>query len=302
MALVRYGGGVVQMSGSIGGDTFARNRFGNYVRPRTKPTNPNTAGQVQIRSCVSFLTESWSDDLSSGQRADWGVYASNVPMKNRLGETVKLSGFNHFIRSNTVRKMQHLTIIEEAPTEFTLANKDAFFAVDLDESPQKITVTLDYAMEWLSETGAFMHIRQGLPQNGSRNFFGGPYRNVGVILGSGTPWDEPVPFTPVFTLGEGQRCWISGRIHRLDGRVSELMYANAIVHSQAPGEVPMLIGSTQAEAEILLANAQLILGVVTTAHSETVPVDLIISSDPVAHTRLEIGDPVNIVVSLGPAV
>ncbi|GAI52198.1 unnamed protein product, partial [marine sediment metagenome] len=46
--------------------------------------------------------------------------------------------------------------------------------------------------------------------------------------------------------------------------------------------------------------AQLILGVVTTANDPVVPIDHIISSDPVAHTRLEIGDPVNIVVSLGP--
>ncbi|GAI58374.1 unnamed protein product, partial [marine sediment metagenome] len=39
MALVKYGGGITQMSGSIAGNTFARNRYGNYVRSRTKPIN-----------------------------------------------------------------------------------------------------------------------------------------------------------------------------------------------------------------------------------------------------------------------
>ncbi|MBA7611859.1 hypothetical protein ES703_19090 [subsurface metagenome] len=142
-----------------------------------------------------------------------------------------------------------------------------------------------------------------IPQQGTRNFFAGPYRNVGVILGSGTPWDAPVPFTPVFTMGAGQRQWVSGRIHRLDGRVSELFYANAIVHSQKVGEVPNLLGMTEAEAVAALTapTVQLVLGTVTTENHETVPVDKIISSDPVAHTYLNAGDPVNIVVSLGPA-
>jgi len=70
-----------------------------------------------------------------------------------------------------------------------------------------------------------------------------------------------------------------------------------------PGMVPDLIGSTQAQAGIKLIDpeCQLVLGDVTTANSETVAVDLIISSDPAAGTELTIGDAVAIEVSLGPA-
>ncbi|GAH13494.1 unnamed protein product, partial [marine sediment metagenome] len=50
MSLVKYGGGIVQMSGSIAGNTFARNRYGNYVRARTKPINPNSDRQVVVRA------------------------------------------------------------------------------------------------------------------------------------------------------------------------------------------------------------------------------------------------------------
>ncbi|MBA7690672.1 hypothetical protein ES703_99203 [subsurface metagenome] len=301
--LIKFGGGIVGMSGSIAGNTFARNRSGNYMRARTKPVNPNTSRQVQMRSVIAYLAEYWEDTITTQQRADWGVYASNVAMKNGLGETIYLSGYNHFIRSNSVRHMQHLTIIAAAPTNFSLADKDAFFALDADSSPQTLTITLNYGMDWNSETGAFMHIRQGRPQQGTRNFFAGPYRNVGVILGSGTPWDAPVPFTPVFTIAAGQHQWVSGRIHRLDGRVSEMFYADAIVHGQAIGEVPNLLGMTEVEAVALLTSpeVQLILGTITTENHATVPVDRIISTDPVAHTRLNAGDPVNLVVSLGPA-
>ncbi|GAH50296.1 unnamed protein product, partial [marine sediment metagenome] len=48
MALVKLGGGIVQISGSIAGNTFARNRFGNYMRSRTKPVNPNSTRQTDI--------------------------------------------------------------------------------------------------------------------------------------------------------------------------------------------------------------------------------------------------------------
>ncbi len=70
-----------------------------------------------------------------------------------------------------------------------------------------------------------------------------------------------------------------------------------------PGMVPDLIGATQAEAGIKLIDpeCQLILGGVTTANSETVAADLIISTDPVADTDLAPGSPVDIVISLGPA-
>lgn len=309
MALVKYGAGIVQISGSIAGDVHARNASGNYIRPRTKPTNPNTAPQVRARSILSFLTEYWNSDLSAAQRTAWGTYAANVAMKNRLGETIHLSGFNHFIRSNSVRKWHGNVIsgdeaqrtIKDGPVIFTLPDKDPTVSVDLDVSPHQIAITFDIARDWCTESFAFMCMRQGLPQNPTRNFYAGPWTSCLIILGNPGGLVSPLNMLPFHPLAIGQRCWCSFRISRFDGRLSDMFYANAIVHGQLPGEVPNLLGQTQAAAEELLAAAALVLGEVTTEHSDTVPVDLIISSDPVAHTRLNPGDPVNIVISLGPA-
>lgn len=299
MALVRFGGGIVQMSGSIAGDTFARNRYGNYNRARTKPTNPNTWGQVKIRASISYLSEYWFDSLSAAERAAWATYAANVAMKNKLGETIHLSGFNHFIRCNSNRNFNAQTVIDAAPVIFDLAAKDETISIDCDESPQTITVTFDLGRDWLSETGAYMHLRQGLPQNGSRTFFAGPWRHVGVILGSSSPWTTPVPFTPVIAMASGQRQWCAFRISRLDGRLSEIFIASAIVHGSSPGEVPNLLGNTQEQAIAALTNVQLILGNVTTVINNNVPIDHIISSFPVAHEKPGVGSAVDLVISLG---
>lgn len=71
-----------------------------------------------------------------------------------------------------------------------------------------------------------------------------------------------------------------------------------------PGIVPDVTGLLQLAAIQLLSGgeAQLSLGNTTTENSETVSVGLVISSSPVAGTQLAIGDPVDIVVSLGPAI
>lgn len=71
-----------------------------------------------------------------------------------------------------------------------------------------------------------------------------------------------------------------------------------------PGMVPNIVGLTQAAGTALIthAEAQLVLGNITTENSSTVPVDKIINSDPIAGTQLAIGAAVNILVSLGPAV
>lgn len=69
-----------------------------------------------------------------------------------------------------------------------------------------------------------------------------------------------------------------------------------------PGMVPELAGLTQEAATKLLKGpeCQLTLGDVTTNYSETVPVDIIISSDPVKDTQLKKKAKVNIAISLGP--
>lgn len=69
-----------------------------------------------------------------------------------------------------------------------------------------------------------------------------------------------------------------------------------------PGMVPNVVGLTQEAANAALTDpeAQLKLGTVTTNYSETVPANMIISSDPVEGTQLKKKAAVNIMVSLGP--
>jgi len=227
MALVEYGNGILQMSGSIAGNTYARNRFGNYVRAKTKPINPNSALQQVVRAAVAYLTDRWSQTLTDVQRTAWKLYADSVLMKNRLGKTIHLTGFNHYIRSNANAIRIGLTPVDDGPTVFELPAKDPTFAITISEATQNITATFDDTMDWASETGGIIYMFQGQPQNAQRNFFAGPWRFWTAVEGVNPgPAATPKIAAAVFAVAELQRVWVSARIKRADGRLSEVFRAD----------------------------------------------------------------------------
>lgn len=225
MAQVKFGGGVTAISGSIAGSTFGRNRFGFYIRPRTKPVNPNSAGQAGIRSAMSYLTAYWHATLTPAQRVAWTTYAAAVAMKNRLGETIYLTGFNHFIRSNAELVNRSLTLVADGPTVLALPEKDPTIAATGAASTQLVSVAFDVLLDWIDEDDSYMMVYQGVPQLATRNFFGGPWRYMDKIEGDSiTPPTSPVTMTAPFTLVEDQKVWCYARIVRADGRVTMPIY------------------------------------------------------------------------------
>ncbi|GAI82401.1 unnamed protein product, partial [marine sediment metagenome] len=124
MALAKYGGGLIELRGSIAGNTYSRNRYGAYVRARTKPINPDTPLQTQVRSALAWSVEHWFSSASPDQRIAWGDYADKVNMLNKLGEVMRLSGYNHFVRSNSIRKRNADTIVLPGPTIFNVPEHD----------------------------------------------------------------------------------------------------------------------------------------------------------------------------------
>ena len=221
MALVKFGGGVVGMAGSIGGTTFSRNRGGSYARARTKPINPNTDRQQAIRASMAEMTQRWADTLTAGQLTACNLYGANVVMTNRLGESINLSGFNHYIRSNVIKAAHASPEIDSGPVIFEIPEADPVFSVTASEATQNISITLNPALPWNNEDGALCWLFQGAPQNAQRNFFGGPWRYIGVVSGDlAAPPAYPLDKPAIFPIAEGQRDWVYARIQRADGRLS----------------------------------------------------------------------------------
>jgi len=230
MALIKFGSGISAMSGAVGGVVYAKNRYGNYARNWAKPVNPNTSRQAAVRNTMAQLVQAWKDTLTETQRYQWNVYASNVQVKNRLGEDIYLSGFNQFCRSNLSILNAGLTQVDGGPGILSLPNTDISLATAYAAGAQQVSVTFDDTLDWLDEAGGAMLIYVGQPVSESKSFFAGPYRYAGSIEGDDTtPPTTPAVISTPFVVQAGQKLWTRARIVRADGRLSNFFQPSTAV-------------------------------------------------------------------------
>ncbi len=227
---IKLGAGLVDARGSISGMTVSRNSAGLYARARVKPVNPNTTRQDDVRSGVAVATARWSETLNEASRVLWNEYAALVAMKNKLGDTIFNSGFNHYVRSNAFRMSLGFAAIDAAPSIGELPAQDPSISIAPAASSQQLELTFDNSMSWANETGGVLFVHQGRPQNPQRYYFGGPWRWLMCIGGDDTtPPTSPDPAPAVYHITELQRQWLYCRIQRADGRLSEPFRAEAFV-------------------------------------------------------------------------
>lgn len=226
MALIVLAGGE-QRSGSAGGITYSRNRFGAYMRNRAVPVNPNTDRQVVVRNFVRSLSIAWENTLSQADRDKWETYATNIVWQNKLGQSVLLTGLNHYIRSNVPRLQAGMSQVNSAPSIFNLGTAELALGCTASEATQQASAAFDNSAGWATEDGAAELFYAGIPRNAAIKFFGGPWRLLGSALGDsiGAP-ATPAVFDWAWPFGDGQRLWLRTRITRADGRLSEFARVN----------------------------------------------------------------------------
>lgn len=225
MAQVKYGAGIVQMSGSIAGNTYARNRFSNYVRPRTKPVNPKSQRQTAARVIMMYLAEQWRESpMTDVIRTAWQTYSDSVNWQNKLGEQVTLTGFNMFIRGNAALQNVGAALVTAAPADLGLPPGDPAFVIsNVTAAGQTFDLAFDDGFDWCGEDDAYFIVYQGKPVSSSHNFFGGPFRRCAYIEGNtAVPVTSPQAALPNigFPLVLGQKIWWEAAIVRADARIS----------------------------------------------------------------------------------
>ena len=228
--LIKLGDIVGQASGSLRSNTYSHNRFGAYVRNRTIPVNPQSARQSTVRTLMQSLTNLWGGTLTSEQRAQWATYGDNVEVINRLGDTVKLTGLNHYVRSNLPRLVAELARVDDGPVIFSLPETDETAAASYTADDQETAIVFDDAMDYIDEDGAALLVYTGTPVNPSINFFNGPFRFTDSIDGdSASPLTSPQDLASPFTFQEAQQVFSRFRITLADGRLSNFFRLGAAI-------------------------------------------------------------------------
>lgn len=92
---------ISNISGSIGGVTFATGSNGLYVRSKSRGANRNTAIQQDRRYNLASYAANWRG-LTDAERTSWIEAAYQFPYVDSLGVTKRYTGYQLYIKTNMV--------------------------------------------------------------------------------------------------------------------------------------------------------------------------------------------------------
>jgi len=104
----------VPRSGSYQGITSSRNRYGQYVRTRATPVNPNSSFQGTVRARMSANAAAWRD-LTGVQREGWATLGASMTRTDAIGQTYDLTGFQAFCSVNNNNLAAGNATVDDAP-------------------------------------------------------------------------------------------------------------------------------------------------------------------------------------------
>lgn len=104
----------IPKSGSVAGQTNSRNRFGQYIRSRAIPVNPNSSAQGQMRARFGDNSQAWRS-LTDAQRAGWSDLGLQLQRTDALGQTYTLTGLQAYIAINNNNLDAGSAVVSAAP-------------------------------------------------------------------------------------------------------------------------------------------------------------------------------------------
>jgi hypothetical protein len=103
----------VPQSGSYAGNTHSHNRAGQYRRNRRSPVQPvGTGRRAFIRGNLTAASQGWNA-LTGAERASWSSFADSHPITDSLGQSIKLTGQQMYVRVGA----SLLNVAQSLPTD-----------------------------------------------------------------------------------------------------------------------------------------------------------------------------------------
>lgn len=228
----------VPQSGSQANTVASRNRFGQYLRTRAIPTNPNSIGQSLARTTMATLASLWGN-IKPSERLAWEDCARRFPKTDSLGQTIVLSGFQQFIRSNSA-----LTFVGASGTGLVPLPDTPFSATNIQPTVSTVatkTFDINYVVP---PVGQFIVIDTS-GQLSAGIAFCSDYRNLAIQShGSIAPAEELAKYENKYgPLLVGKKIFFRSRCLNECGVYSAPFYTSTIV------EGPVVLAARGAKAK-----------------------------------------------------
>lgn len=102
MARIVLGPTIGMASGSVGATVYSHNRYGPYIRNRTKPTKSVTSYALLAKARLKQVTQAWQV-RTAAQQQTWNTWAANNPVPDSLGQPTLLTGHAAYVGLNVRR-------------------------------------------------------------------------------------------------------------------------------------------------------------------------------------------------------
>jgi hypothetical protein len=229
------------VSGSIGGLTYAHNRGGMYARARSTPVNTMTARRTAVRANFAAASTYWRNTLTAAQRGDWTAYAEASPVTDQFGDEKILTGQQMFIRTHTLRLQAGEAAIAAAPSTpgFGVPVSE-FTNTDISVATPGGTLDIDGSLASGAPDAGDVLVYVGTMLSAGRNFYNGPWQFVDsvAIAASATTFNLAASYAP---LGESDRTPVDTDRYAFralvvldDGRVSNVYDSIETITDSSP--------------------------------------------------------------------
>lgn len=90
MSKIKYSALVSDVRNKLNGSVLSKNRYGNYIRNKTTPVNPQTTAQQNARAQLAANSQAWAG-LTEAQRNGWKALAQELPFTDIFGDAKTLA-------------------------------------------------------------------------------------------------------------------------------------------------------------------------------------------------------------------
>jgi len=205
MALIKYGDGLDELRGSYVGAVYTTGNTCTVARVKLIKVGHASRLQVKNQAHWSYLTDAWIRHLNDQMRKNWKSYQAGTTWTNRLGQQIRLSGLNCFLRVNALRLAYNLPPRWDSPSAFGHAG-DAPFTFTADYASDMISIDQPAGTWHGGVLDEVLFIAQGFPAHVGNVGLPSRFRGLTCIQGDiANPPQFPWVVKAKWTLNAGQR-------------------------------------------------------------------------------------------------
>lgn len=173
---IKWGALVVDGRNKIGGQVASKNRAGSYLRNKVTPVNPQTTFQVSQRAKFSSFSQGWKS-LTEANRLNWNNAVSDYKKTDIFGDIVNPSGFNLYVKLNTMLSITGGTAVTDPPAPVGVS---VFSTLSTAAAKGAGTMTCTVLPATLPATEKII-IRATSGQSAGKSFVKSQFRQISVV-------------------------------------------------------------------------------------------------------------------------